>query len=77
MKVFEFLPQLHLKYKGVFGPLLQTINYYIVYGKVLFEESKEAISLIFEMCNTSIFAKDERQMLSNNAEGAILFGLLL
>lgn len=77
MIVFKYLPALHLKYKGVFGTLLQTINYYIVYGKEHFENSKEMLAVLFDMANISLFAKEPPVILSNNAEGAILYSIVL
>lgn len=31
--MFKLTPGIHEKYKGVFGNLLQTLSYYIKYGK--------------------------------------------
>jgi hypothetical protein len=38
-KIFPFLLEFQTKYKGVFGHLLEAINYYIVYGKDYFEDN--------------------------------------
>jgi hypothetical protein len=62
-----------MKYKGVFGHLLQALNYYIAYGKEFFETSKDNLSILFDMANYSLFSKDEPILLSNNAEGAMLY----
>jgi len=40
-KIFPFLPKFQHKYKGIFGNLLQTINYYLMYGREFFEDSVE------------------------------------
>jgi hypothetical protein len=37
ISTFKYFPLLHKKYKFVFGTLLTTLNYYIVYGKEYFE----------------------------------------
>lgn len=76
-KIFPFLPQFQMKYKGIFGHLLQAVNYYIIYGKDLFENSKENLSLLFEMANMSLFKKDPPIMLSYNTEGAMLLHIVL
>jgi hypothetical protein len=76
-KIFPYLPSFQLKYKGIFGHLLQAVNYYIVYGKEFFESSRENLSTIFEMSNMSLFKKDPPIMLSNNIEGALLLQILL
>lgn len=75
--VFRYLPQFHLKYKGIFGHLFQALNYYVVYGKDFFETSKENLSVLFEMANLAMFNKNEPIMLSNNAEGSLLYHVIL
>lgn len=69
--VFPYLDPLHKKYKGIFGNLLETLNYYIFYGKD-FLNDKTNIAMILQMANTSIFNNSPPILLSNNSEGAIL-----
>lgn len=76
-QIFKHLPQFHIKYKGVFGHLLLALNYYLAYGKDFFETSKENLSILFEMANMSIFNKEQPIFLSNNAEGALLYQIIL
>jgi hypothetical protein len=61
-----------IKYKGIFGNLLQAINAYLIYGKDFFEDSTENLKHIFEMATLSMFRKDKPIILGNNAEGALL-----
>lgn len=71
-KIFPFLHKFQIKYKGIFGNLLQAINAYIIYGKDFFEESHENLKHIFDMATLSMFRKDKPVILGNNAEGALL-----
>jgi hypothetical protein len=76
-KIFPYLPQFQIKYKGIFGNLLQTINSYLMYGKDFFESSVENLSQIFSMAIMSMCRQEEPLMLSNNMEGALLFHMAL
>ncbi len=76
-KIFPYLPQFQIKYKGIFGNLLQTINSYLMYGKDFFESSVENLSQIFSMAIMSMSRQEEPLMLSNNMEGALLFHMAL
>ena len=71
-KIFPFLHMFQIKYKGIFGNLLQAINAYLIYGKDFFEDSTENLKHIFEMATLSMFRKDKPIILGNNAEGALL-----
>ena len=53
------------------------MNYYIVYGKEFFEESRENIAILIDMVNLSMFKKDPPIMLSNNMEGPLLLHMML
>lgn len=44
-----------------------------MYGKEVFETSKDHLSMLFEMANLALFNKEKPVILSNNAEGAILY----
>lgn len=77
MKIFPYLPQFQMKYKGIFGHLFLALNYYIVYGKNFIETSVGNMKIIFDMSIMSLFKSDQPIFLSNNAEGAILMALML
>lgn len=76
-KIFPFLPKFQIKYKGIFGHLLQALNYYVYYGAQMFMESRDALGLLFDMANISLFNKTPPIFLSNNMEGALLYQFLL
>ena len=77
-KVFPYLPKFQIKYKGIFGHLLQALNYYVYYGSsTMFSESRDNLGLLFDMANISLFNKTPPIMLSNNMEGALLYQYLL
>jgi hypothetical protein len=77
MKIFPYLPQFQIKYKGIFGHLLLAMNYYIVYGKQFVENSVENLRMVYDMANLSLYKIDQPVFLSNNAEGAVLLSILL
>jgi hypothetical protein len=76
-KIFPFLPKFQLKYKGIFGNLLQTINSYLMYGKDFFENSVSNLQQIFEMANLSMYNKEPPIIMGNNMEGALLLHMTL
>lgn len=76
-KIFPYLPKFQMKYKGIFGNLLQTINSYLMYGKDFFEGSVENLSQIFSMAIMSMCRQEPPIVLSNNMEGALLFHMTL
>jgi len=76
-KIFPYLMEFQSKYNGVFGHLLQALNYYIVYGKDLFVENSQNLGILFEMANMSLYKRDPPIMLSNNMEGALLLHVIL
>ncbi|CDW80715.1 UNKNOWN [Stylonychia lemnae] len=76
-KIFPYLPQFQSKYKGIFGHLLEAVNYYIIYGKEFFEQDQQNLGLLFEMAQQSIFKKEKSMMLSNNLEGVMLLHMML
>lgn len=48
-----------------------------MYGKDFFEGSRENLAILFEMANTSLVNKQPPIFLSNNAEGALLYHMIL
>lgn len=80
-KVFPFLKQFQIKYKGIFGNLLQALNMYIVYAKDMFQEESEGARVnlghIFEMASMSMYRSEKPVMLGNNMEGALLLQIAL
>lgn len=57
--------------------MLETLNYYIIYGKDMFEGSTENLRVLFEMATLSLYKKDSPIMLSYNTEGALLLSIML
>lgn len=76
VKVFPVLPKTYEKSKGVFGNLLEVLNYYLYYGKDLFIQDKTWIEILLTMANTSLFLKVE-PVEENNAEGALLIQMTM
>ena len=53
--LFPLTPQIHAKYKGIFGNLIQALNYYIKEGHAWLAEDKSRVEILHNMCMDSIF----------------------
>ncbi len=75
-KIFPHLQKYYEKHKGVFGGLLQTLNYYMLYGKARFTADKSWIEIVLKMAHSSLFSTYP-PIETNNTEGAILCQMIL
>eukprot|EP00826_Nyctotherus_ovalis_P051930 TRINITY_DN6527_c0_g1_i10.p1 TRINITY_DN6527_c0_g1~~TRINITY_DN6527_c0_g1_i10.p1 ORF type:complete len:233 (+),score=46.52 TRINITY_DN6527_c0_g1_i10:99-797(+) len=74
--VFPMLAKVFERYRRTLGILLEVVNAYLYYGKELFKQHKEWVELVLDMAQSSLFTTEEPMEL-NNAEGAILFQIVL
>ena len=70
-KVFPCLELVFKKNKNTFGDtLLDTLNWYLVYGWQRIMESRDQIQMLFRIADEALFST-EPAVTTNNAEGAI------
>lgn len=76
--MFKLTPGIHDKYKGVFGNLLQTLSYYIKYGKEWLCEDLERVWILHDMAMKSMFYNIKNGLIrTSNADGSFLFQFIL
>ena len=75
--MFETLPKVLSKNNDSFGNMLDTINYYMTYGRdQLVSTHQLHLQTIAQMAETALFTK-KPNVIIKNTEGAILIQLLL
>ena len=70
--IFPYLTKVFNKNKDAFGNLLDSINYYLLFGKEHLALNRENLNVIIDMGRRSLFTL-EPTITVNNSEGAILF----
>ena len=76
-EIFNQFPKVLAKNKDSFGNLLDTINYYLIYGKDDLQTSqRHLIKVVAQMAETALFTTKQNVKI-NNTEGAILIQMLL
>jgi hypothetical protein len=75
-KIFLVLSKYFEKAGFVFGSLLEVLNCYLSYGKLLFSQNKEWVDMLLAMVETSLFVTTEPAE-ENNAEGALLIQMIM
>jgi hypothetical protein len=77
-KVFGTLENVFTKNKNRFGDctLLETINYYLIFGSQRILQDQGAIEMLIRMADRALFCI-EPNITVNNAEGALLLQLIL
>lgn len=73
--IFPHLTKVFTKNKLVFGNLLDTLNYYLIFGRDYLSQNPEYLNILIEIANQSLFCK-EPNITVQNAEGAILLQLI-
>jgi len=74
--IFPELPKVLEKNKASFGNLLDTINYYLIFGRDEFINSQQHLQMVLQMANSAVQSQDPETTV-HNAEGCIVFQLLL
>lgn len=75
-KVFPCLELVFRKNKNTFGDtLLDTLNWYLVYGSQRIMENREYIQMLFRIGNQALFST-EPTVTTNNSEGAIFLQIV-
>ena len=57
-EVFSQLPKVLAKNKDCFGNLFETINYYLIVGKVQLSQQPENIKILYMMADQCLFTKN-------------------
>lgn len=73
--IFPHLVKVFEKSKNVFGNLLDTLNYYLIYGKEHIAQNRDCMAMLINIAKASMFCT-QPNICCNNAEGAMLLQLL-
>ena len=75
-KVFPCLERVFTKNKNTFGDtLLDTLNWYLVYGSQRIMANREYIQMLFRIADAALFTT-EQTVTTNNSEGAIFLQIV-
>ena len=74
--LFPLMRNVFDKNKHCLGNLLDTLNFYLVFGAEAISQNKEYIQMLLAIVATSLFTEEANSTL-NNSEGAILMQLML
>lgn len=74
-ELYQQFPKVLEKQKYCFGNLLDTVNYYLMYGKQDMVQHPALIEFTAKMAESALFTMNPNQTI-NNSEGAILFQVL-
>lgn len=70
--MFPYLEKVFEKSKECFGNLLDTLNYFLIYGKEGFALNRNNLGVLINLASKSLFST-EPNITIQNSEGAILF----
>lgn len=73
--MFPHLSKVFEKNKFVFGHLLDTLNYYLIYGRDQFVTNRDYVLMLIGIAKNSLFST-QPTISVQNSEGAILFQLI-
>jgi hypothetical protein len=74
-EMFPYLEKVFEKNKQCFGNLLDTLNYFLIYGKEGLAVNRNNLGVLISLASKSLFST-EPNITIQNSEGAILFQLL-
>ena len=74
-ELFQQFPKVLEKNKHAFGNLFETINYFLIVGKVQLAQQTDNLKILYLMADTALFTKNPNQTI-NNTEGAVMVQLL-
>jgi importin-7 len=73
--IFPHLTKVFAKNKLVFGNLLDTLNYYLIFGRDYLAQTPDNLNLLIEIAKQSLFCQ-QPNITVQNSEGAILLQLI-
>ena len=74
-EIFPYLEKVFEKNKQCFGNLLDTLNYFLIFGKEQLAVNRNNLSIVIGIAAKSMFSM-EPNITIQNAEGAILYQLI-